>query len=93
MREAAQRLVASLQAVANNKTAARENALNEAVERNHENLKLVLPTTPAAGCISEGVDQFKGCQQNCKNSGKRFCGCLIIAAADTLICIGGKLIP
>lgn len=93
VREAAQRLLSSMQAVANNQTAAREAALIEAAERNHAALKLTLGQTPAEGCISDGVSQYQSCKTSCKNSGKKFCGCLIIAAADTLICIGGKLIP
>ena len=93
VREAAQRLLSSMQAVANNKTAAREEALLEAVERNHSTLKLTLKQTPAEGCISDAAGGAKTCKENCKNSGKRFCGCVAIAAADALLCIAEKLIP
>jgi hypothetical protein len=86
-REAVQRVVTSLQAVANNKTQSREAALVAEVDRSFNAFAAAVKPTAANGCFSGVNDDRLKCQASCKQSGKKFCGCLAIAIADGILCI------
>ncbi|MEP7342730.1 MAG: hypothetical protein ABI977_33685 [Acidobacteriota bacterium] len=84
-RAAFQRVVTSLQAVANNKSQAREAGLINQVD---QALSAALnPTQGTHGCFSSVGSDFKSCQGDCKGKGKKFCGCLAAAIVDGVKCL------
>ncbi len=87
-REALQRVVTALQAVANNKSQDRVVPLLNEVDRSMDNLMAAPnPTKGSHECFSSVGSDFKSCQTSCKGKGKKFCGCLAAAILDTLKCI------
>ena len=84
-REAFQRVVTSLQAVANNKSQAREAGLFNQVD---QALSAALhPSKGSHQCFSTAGSDFKSCQSECKGKGKRLCGCLAAAIVDGIKCL------
>jgi len=85
LRAAFQRVVTSLQAVANNKSQPREAALINQVD---QALSAALhPTKGSHECFSTVGSDYKKCQSGCGAKGKRFCGCLAAAILDGIKCI------